>query len=174
MVLLLPGRQGHLCWDWNPMQAEHFRDLFPGIHADENTVSQTLAAEVDLLDQQDSPSSVRPLVRSSALQNRSSCFLVCSGNHGKTDLVSFGHKSLFLPRPSKNCGKCSKCPALFSTILSLKLFLLMKILTGCHDLAQSHLPFPVNAYCFCQLPLLCQMACPKSCAFLFSSRVDAS
>lgn len=156
------------------MQAEYFRDLFPGIHADDNTVSQTWAAEVDLLDQQASPSSVRPLVRSSALQNRSSCSLICRGNHRKIDLVSFGHKSLFLSRPNKNCGKCSKCPALFSTILSLKLFLLTKILTGCHDLAQGHLPLSMNAYCFCQLPLLCQIVCPKSCTFLFSFRADAS
>lgn len=112
-------------------------------------------------------------MRTSALQNRSFCFLVCSGNHRKTDLVSFGHKSLFLSRPSKNCGKCLKCLALFSTILSLELS---------PNENFNRLPWfgtrPLNisreCLLLCPLPLLCQVACPKSCAFLFSFRADAS
>lgn len=96
--------------------------------------------------------SIRPRGRSSALWKRRSCFLVCSGNHRKTNLVYFGHR-LFLSIPSKSCRKCLKCRVLFSSFISWTLSPYENC-NNSHDLAQSHSTFPMNAYCFCSHPLL--------------------
>lgn len=51
----------------------------------------------------------------------------------------------------------------FPLFFSLDLFIIMKIVKDSHDFTQGHVTFPMNASCFCHLPILWQMTCSQSC-----------
>lgn len=85
---------------------------------------------------------------------------VSSGNHRKAELVSLGHK---LIKPVKMTGNVYNVLVCFPLFFSLDLFIIMKIVKDSHDFTQGHVTFPMNASCFCHLPILWQMTCSQSC-----------